>query len=575
MKGPDVEGTFEADAGQIIARHLLELYSERLPDWHRLAVIVPHSSISRQIRRALLDGLKNSQTPAFAGLAIQTLRGFIDTWTTPLPRTIDPASLELMLVEALRAHPDLYNHGSPWALASELVPLFEQLTLNESRLPASLPALIKTLRSAYGEAAQSNLALEREAALVHTLWNALRAQLAADRKIDSHSAYLARLTHFARDAGNPWRLVILPDPAWSRAEQTWAAQIAEQGRATLIVLGHAKPPDHALRPSLPLWHRLCTRFDDNADAREQFWEQALSASRNQSLQERAHAYASRHPQSPIARDVHLCTAPTTEIEARVIEMRIRLWFTTGKKEICVVTDDRHLARRLRALLERSGITLNDCAGWALSTTRAAALLERWLECIENEFEHTALLDVLHSPLVMPSQDQESWRLAVFHFDRDIIRRENARRDLDRYRHHLQLRLRRLPRAESAVYDEIEKIISMLQRAAAPLIALRKSQRALPLDEYRTALLQSLESLNARQSLENDRAGQGVLEAITALHDDELPAVALTWTEFRTWLGRTVERHLYVPENLPQGVTLLSLAQSIYQRFYALLLGGMT
>src|SRR5690606_5726489 len=91
------------------------------------------------------------------------------------------------------------------------------------------------------------------------------------------------------------------------------------------------------------------------------------------------------------------TADDAEHEARAVDLQIRRWWLAGHRRIALVTEDRKLARRVRALLARAGLALNDTVGWALSTTSAAAALERWLEAVEESFRASPLLDVLKSP----------------------------------------------------------------------------------------------------------------------------------------------------------------------------------
>ena len=105
----------------------------------------------------------------------------------------------------------------------------------------------------------------------------------------------------------------------------------------------------------------------------------------------------------------------------------------------MVTEDRRLARRVRALLERAGIALQDSGGWALSTTSAAAALERWLETVEEDFAHQPLLDVLKSPFVCPPQEREAHLASVHRLEQDIILHEQIARGLERYRRHLDYR----------------------------------------------------------------------------------------------------------------------------------------
>src|SRR5204863_1320866 len=85
-----------------------------------------------------------------------------------------------------------------------------------------------------------------------------------------------------------------------------------------------------------------------------------------------------------------------EHEARCVDLAVRQALLAGTQDVVVLTQDRRLARRLRALLERAGVPLQDHAGWALSTSRAAAALDAWLECLEGRFRYRPLLDLLKS-----------------------------------------------------------------------------------------------------------------------------------------------------------------------------------
>ncbi|MEK6747894.1 MAG: PD-(D/E)XK nuclease family protein [Pseudomonadota bacterium] len=565
------------DALSFLAQRIVARCRGRLPDLHRVAVITPHTSLTSGIRQALLTALQaQGAPPAFVGLPIASLRNFINTYGTVVSNTITPAAHELLLVEALRPHPALFNHGNPWAIAADLLQLFEQLTLHNSELPAQYADFVDQLRAAYGKATNTHDGLEREAALIHTLWRAAHTQLAAAQLLDSNTAYLLQLTQFLQQADNPWLCFILPDPHWSRAEQQWVEMLAQQGRAEIILLGQAQDSAPPTAKKLALWERLLGAAPGADNAYEAFWESAFAPLSAPPLHARAHQFANQFPTSPVQDRVRLSAAPNAELEARTIELQIRMWRGKGLQRLCVITDDRQLARRVRALLERSGIAINDYSGWALSTTRAAALIERWLECIENDFEHGALLDVLHSPLILSKLTRDAWQAAAYRLDRDIIRRENIHNGLDRYRHHLKLRLQRVAQESSAPYKDIETVLDTLQSAAAPLHTLLRKPRGAMLRQFIQAILSSLKLLGAYDALENDAAGARVLEEIRAWSlDNESSALNLTWQEFRTLLGRTIERYNFIPAHVPHGVTLLNLAQSLYQRFDAVIMGGLT
>ena len=74
----------------------------------------------------------------------------------------------------------------------------------------------------------------------------------------------------------------------------------------------------------------------------------------------------------------------------------------GKKNIALVAQDRLAARRARALLSRLGsaLRIRDETGWKLSTTRAAAAFNSWLELIRAPKEGpsaSTLLEFLQNP----------------------------------------------------------------------------------------------------------------------------------------------------------------------------------
>ncbi len=76
----------------------------------------------------------------------------------------------------------------------------------------------------------------------------------------------------------------------------------------------------------------------------------------------------------------------------------------GKTKLALVAQDRLVARRARALLTRLGPTLNirDETGWKLSTTRAAAAFNGWLELIRAPKDGPsakALLEFLQNPFL--------------------------------------------------------------------------------------------------------------------------------------------------------------------------------
>jgi ATP-dependent helicase/nuclease subunit B len=215
--------------------------------------------------------------------------------------------------------------------------------------------------------------------------------------------------------------------------------------------------------------------------------------------------------------------------------------------------------------------LADAAGWALSTTSAAAAVERWLETIEEDFAHRPLLDLLKSPFVFPDKDRDEHLYAVYRLEQDIILHENVPRGLQRYRYHLGYRQNRLSgRTVRAVHELLDRV----ERAGRPLLRLVKGKRHAP-QAFLMALRESLEGLGMCSCLAQDPAGQRVLSEVENLfHALGGRRIEMSWIEFRTWLGYTLERFDYRPAVERSAVELLHLEQTPLCRFDAVVFAGL-
>lgn len=247
----------------------------------------------------------------------------------------------------------------------------------------------------------------------------------------------------------------------------------------------------------------------------------------------------------------------------------------GATRVVVATENRRLARRVRALLERFGLALADEGGWALSTTSAAAVVERWLECIEQDFDHRPLLDVLKSPFLRPAagQDRDALDASVFRFEQDLVRHENVARGLDAYRRALGERSRRLGRWSRTQRRDVRALIDRLERAARPLRRLADGRRHPPA-RYLDALAAALGTLGVEHGLAADAAGERVLAVLGRLHRAaEGRDLRLDWTDFRTWSGRALEQEHFVPPAADAPVVLADLARGANLPCDRLILAG--
>jgi len=565
---------YHNDVLQVAAQRIVKRCAATLPDLTRCVVLLPDLQFAPRLRRLLLQAA-GSQHPALLGPTILTT----DLWLHehhPIDRKVPVrARRELMLVEALQQQPSVFAGIDPWHIASDMLSLFDDLTLNRVRLPDSLDAFTTTLMQAYGIHDSIPEPLGMEATIVHRLWQAWHDQLSAQDLCDPGMAYLQRLA--AAAANDSEAVIFLVEPATlSTAELEWVTGLLQLECAEVIL--QAPPLDPQRISQHPL-HRLLTHIGAAAPtpavpaSASRCLDAALLAS-DRSPAQRAREFRARVTASPLAGRLAILPADSAEQEARAIDIQVRQWLLQGRQAIAVVTEDRRLARRVRALLERAGIQLKDSGGWALSTTSAAAALESWLETVEEDFAHQPLLDVLKSPFVCPPQERESHLATVHRLEQDIILHEQIARGLERYRRHLEYRTRRLSSAWTKQSAEaIRILLNQLDQAADPLRAFIDGDSASPA-HLLEGLRSSLETLGLWAAFSEDPAGRRILDEWNLLHQAARhSAISMDWLEFRAWLGRALERHDFHPATGDSPVVLLTVAQAQLGRFDGLVLGA--
>ena len=566
---------FSQDLLAVAAEQILEHHHATLPDLTCCRVLVPDTQCAPQLRAELLKRARKRGFQALLGPAVETL----DTWLERFPcdglRVLGRPAQELVLAEALREARPVYADTDPWLLADQLLNLFEELTRHLVTVPERLDDFSDTLRQGYATRKPSP-SLQQEAWILHTLWHAWHRQMQAERCIDSAAASLARLRNSLDQADAGETLWLLGFDRFTPAESQWLKALLERQRARLLLHGQARHADN--HPDEPL-HRLLAQLGLDEPAQpesaatpfERFL-QTLFEPTDLNLQERARAFAADCADDPLRGRLSTLCADSPEQEARGVTLQVKRWLLDGLQPIAVVTSDRRLARRVRALLEASGIVLDDPGGWALSTTSAAATLERWLETVEEDFACGPLLDVLKSAFVSFG-DRDVHLAHVRRLEQDIILHENIARGLQRYRRHLDLRSERLPGDWTEhTRRDLHTLLNRVDHAAAPLLPLLAGRHAA--GAFLDALRTSLQELGLQATLAADAAGIQVLEQLEQLQQAAAAATAgLDWQEFRHWLGRNLERATFSVPQAGSPVRLLTLEQTRLQRFGAIVVAA--
>ncbi|HEY8607349.1 MAG TPA: PD-(D/E)XK nuclease family protein [Noviherbaspirillum sp.] len=407
---------------------------------------------------------------------------------------------------------------------TDLLPLAQTLlTLFDELSAAMLPAM--RLESAAAderwESALEQLPppvrelLSDEAQLVWTLW---KTQL--DRH-DPLAASFEQMLRLAENADAPlvWIHPARPEPLQEAFLQAYAQR----------------------RPVLPVtldWHA-----DAVAPAFALGWEEMLDPD----------------PARPPAGDVTLIpglslhAAGGLEAEAQHAAQTVVDWLAAGKGCVAVIAQDRVVARRVRALLERAEVFVADETGWKLSTTRSAAGLAALLDVVTTHAETAALLDLLKAPCLLAQRTDKADR--VMEIERALLRRN-----------------------VTGGWDAALAALDTLPEARALLALVAEQARSLAgrrtLGQWGLATGKVLEALGMRQAMETDAAGAQVIALLDMLLQDcaEMDH-PFSFAEWRAFLSLQLESTPFVPEHVDRRVVMLQLNGAQLRSFDAVLMVG--
>ncbi len=565
---PFADDPLEAAAGLVF-----EHYSGTLPDLSRLVILLEEPSVSTRLRQLLITGARQRGQPALLGPIVTTLQDWIMRHYTEAAAASIESARQLVLLDAIKQHPKLFGHFDLWRLCTQLLTLFNELTLQQADIDADISTYLEQVREAYQLDEPGISHYSQEARLVHTLWHAWQQQLEAMHSRDNALDYVDALKRSLDRQLDGHQLLIVGATDLSRAEADWLLQVLQQGRGRLLL--HGDPGTCAAYPFYDCFTPLPPAPAGNAVS---CFFDTVFAYQQQNLWHRAQDFRRRFPRSAVAPLCSIFDAASSEQEAQAVALQISLWRQQGHRQIGVVIEDRKLARRVRALLERHGIRIQDLAGWTLSTTSVATVVEKWLECIETDFTHEAFLDLLKSPFldlagapgITAALQRDTLLEAVYRLEQDIILHENVARGLTRYSRHIRYRHKRL-HWSSQTTGLLLKIIEYFDEIRRPVLKLFRhgSHSA---HEYLQALSDSLQALGIRAQLEMDEAGRVLLQCLAQMHHacEQYP-LELSWTEFRAWLSHTLEHTHFNPSVQPEQIRLLSLAQARLMRFDCLVI----
>ncbi len=531
------------------ARALIARHHAALPDLRPIVVAIPDLHAAGDVARALQHA---AQVPVLLAPRITTLRAWAAEAVLTQP-VLGGAAREMLLYRAL-AERHWFDEQDLWAVCGELAALFDELTRECVELAATQAEFSARLGRAYRQSFASTRgsgSLDFEARLVYDLW---RAFTQAGGALDAESAYVARLARLAAEAEAP--LYLLAPQGLSRAEQGFLERYA------------ARAPVIAIVPK-----------QNTADAVSQTLAAAWPATLGDNLLQRAAALRAAHPTSALAAHVRIAAAPHAEAHAQMIDTAVRERVAAGCRRIGVVVQDRLVARRARALLERADVLVADEAGWALSTVSAATVIARWLDVASGGCHHSDLFDLLKSPFVLHDWPRDKYE----NYDKYDKYDKSAARDAVVQRFEQQVR-------RASVVAGFENFIALAERrhdaeARHLLLRLQRAARLLerrraPIAQWLALLTESLTQIGVCGEssdfggLQADAAGEQILDLLARLREELAnDNLAVSFADWRRWLGRVLETATFRDRSIESPVVFTFLAATPLRAFDAVIISG--
>jgi len=508
-----------------VARHLLDLHAGRLPDLSGLTVLVPNHRAGRDFARALAHAagrpvLIPPRITPLKSWAESTLKG-----TSLADGRAEPQARRLTRLHGVLRRVDWLGAVDKWTLANELLQRADELSA--ARLGGAIGSRIRALQGGLLDRA----ALDRETALIEAVWQALNTD-GSDPQARYARALDALLGQIAADPQPP-----SPQSSPRTGEGANAGPKAIYGYAlgTLTAVEQQFLARCAGHVPLTLFEQDANAGDDAALTLQQAWQFTEPP-----LRERAARLAQRHPVSPLHARITLSPAPHLEAEARAVATWVAGQLHAGRRDIALIALDRETARRVRALLERMDVLVADETGWTLSTTAAAAVIDRWLECVASDFPHVELLDLLKSPFVLGEPAARQDRVLQF--------------ELALRRHGVSQGMADMQRLAHSEFAALPPWLATLFNAKQGFV-----QSRAPLTDWLARLTESLARIDAMAPLKADAAGARVLETLDALrHDLADDGEKYSFGEWRRWLNLALESASFIDASVASPIVLTSL-----------------
>lgn len=520
-----------------IAQHILAQHAAELPDLRGLTVLLPNHYAAQPLARAL-------SAAAGVPLLLPNMTTLADALQKiPLPEKIQSDMQRVAQLYQVLRDQGWFGDADLWGVASELLALIDELTRYAVVLPLSEEAFAEQLTAAYQ--AKRGEAMQFEAKVVHELWFAMNH----DASWDTVKAEQYRLAAWAMQLDTPLYVLRTSDAAI--AETRFLELCRENIDVTVFDLREMTQAHQKY-----VWLNSGLQSQD-LDLQTISKNLSHNVGTNLFVPDAQQNSTNKFVPTKHLPNLQLFPAQGLEQEAEAADVQIRRWLLEGKTNIAVVVQDRLVARRVRALLERAEVRVQDESGWTFSTLAVSTPLKGWLDVLQNDFYYQDVLDLLKSPFLFADAPPSDRKHAAFLFEH-LVRKHGVVAHISSF---IKLAQRESP-----------ELVPALQRLQAA--ATQGRNQKLPLVDWLRGLHDSAFALGLGAGWARDAAGQQLLQLLKQWADDlKDNGTRVSFGEWRRWLSQQLDANTFRDIKIESPVRFTHLAATRYRQFDAVLLIG--
>ncbi len=501
---------------------------------------------------------------------IITLQDWVWQQASPELSLISETNKQLLLVEAIRQSPTLFQTNNAWPLAKELVNLFNECTLAQVPLDEGEATLRIALQNSYAYLATDTTNISRESEIVYRLWQAYHEQIQArgwTDPIDYYCQWLVDIdtchTHSAQ------HYFLLGKHRLSTAEVIFLQNLAKSHAVSIY------SPKVSYQQYGSQQHPYVRFTDQTLLPQESSFlrEQALDIiyDRTRHTYDRIQQLKHSVTDNVFSDWLSIYTCNSIENHVSAVCLQAKKWLVEGIDSVGIVVNDRLLARRIRAVLEEQGIQPTDLGGWTLSTTSAATAIEVLLDAIEHNFKKDSLLDLLSSPF-LPSNSLHESAYAKQTYELRKFLEKHRNTALDNLDSFTELSLQYFSSQEIDC-SELNDILCTINSACSTLQECKKFGE-FELFQLSDNLISALKKLGIYEVLNNDVAGKQLIDTLdTHIQSTRNNSIKINWKEWRQWLRDLFENNYFIPSYTDQRVTLCGFEHTDNIQFQAIIIAG--